>query len=71
MSAAQPHSVYSVYSVVKNPGWNCLEFLIDGERDFVLLYMRSPELNSVATEVRTGALKAAGLKLGQKGQTLL
>ena len=29
----------------------------------MVLYACSPELNSVATEVRTGAMKAAGLKL--------
>ena len=36
------------------------EFRIDGERGFMVLYVRSPELNSVATEVRTGAMKAVG-----------
>ena len=35
-------------------------FLIDGERGFMVLYVCSPELNSVATEVRTGAMKAVG-----------
>ena len=35
-------------------------FLIDGRCDFVVLYVRSPELNSVATEVRTGDMKAVG-----------
>ena len=43
----------------------CREFLIDGERGFMVSYARSPELNSVATEVRTGALKAVGLKLAE------
>ena len=44
------------------PEWICRGFRIDGERGFVVLYACSPELNSVATEVRTGAMKAAGLK---------
>ena len=35
---------------------------MDGKRGFMVLYACSPELNSVATEVRTGALKAVGLK---------
>ena len=38
----------------------CRGFLIDGERGFMVLYVCSPELNSVATEVRTGAMKAVG-----------
>ena len=33
---------------------------IDGERGFMVSYVCSPELNSVATEVRTGVLKAVG-----------
>ena len=33
---------------------------VGGERGFMVLYVRSPELNSVATEVRTGAMKAVG-----------
>ena len=37
-------------------------FPIDGERGFMVLYGCSPELNSVATEVRTGVLKVVGLK---------
>ena len=39
------------------------EFRIDGGRGFMVLYMRFPELNSVATEVRTGAMNSRGLKL--------
>ena len=35
-------------------------FPIDGERGFMVLNVRSPELNSVATEVRTGVMKAVG-----------
>ena len=58
-----PAFVESVRYYGKLRGLRIGNFPIDGERDFVLLYMRSPELNSVATEVRTGALKAAGLKL--------
>ena len=38
----------------------CRDFRIDGERGFMVLYVCSPELNSVATEVRTGAMKAVG-----------
>ena len=38
----------------------CREFLIDGERGFMVSYVCSPGLNSVATEVRTGAMKAVG-----------
>ena len=38
----------------------CRVFRIDGERDFMVSYACSPELNFVATEVRTGALKALG-----------
>ena len=38
----------------------CRGFLIDGERGFMVLYACSLGLNSVATEVRTGALKAVG-----------
>ena len=38
----------------------CREFPIDGERGFMVLYACSPELNSVATEVRTGAMKVVG-----------
>ena len=30
---------------------------MDGERGFMVIYAHSPELNSVATEVRTGAMK--------------
>ena len=41
----------------------CRGILVDGERGIMVLYVRSPELNSVATEVRTGAMKAVGLKL--------
>ena len=41
----------------------CRVFRIDGERGFMVLYACSPELNSVATEVRTGVLKVVGLKL--------
>ena len=41
----------------------CRVFRIDGGRGFMVLYTCSPELNSVATEVRTGVLKAVGLKL--------
>jgi len=33
---------------------------IDGEGGFMVSYACSPELNSVATEVRTGAMKAVG-----------
>ena len=33
---------------------------IDGERGFMVSYLCSPDLNSVATEVRTGAMKAVG-----------
>ena len=40
----------------------CRVFRIDGEGGFMVLYACSSELNSVATEVRTGAMKAAGLK---------
>ena len=38
----------------------CRVFGIDGERGFMVLYVCSPELNSVATGVRTGAMKAVG-----------
>jgi len=38
----------------------CRRFPMDGECSFMVLYLCSPELNSVATEVRTGALKAVG-----------
>ena len=38
----------------------CCAFGIDSERGFMVLYVSSPELNSVATEVRTGAMKAVG-----------
>ena len=41
----------------------CRVFRIDGERGFMVLYACSSELNSVATEVRTGVLKVVGLKL--------
>ena len=40
----------------------CRVFRIDGEGGFMVLYACSPELNSVATEVRTGVLKVVGLK---------
>ena len=46
--------------VVHAPRQICRGFPIDGERVFMVLYARSPELNSVATEVRTGAMKAVG-----------
>ena len=38
----------------------CRDFQIDGKRGFMIRYVCSPELNSVATEVRTGAMKAVG-----------
>ena len=41
----------------------CCAFGIDGERGFMVSYACSPELNSVATELRTGVLKVVGLKL--------
>ena len=44
--------------MVVSPRRICRGFLIDGERGFMVLYVCSPELNSVATEVRTGAMKA-------------
>ena len=43
----------------------CRALGIDGGRGFMVSYVRSPELNSVATEVRTGALKVVGLKLAE------
>ena len=47
------------------PEWICRGFRIDGEGGFMVLYACSPELNSVATEVRTGVLKVVGLKLAE------
>ena len=38
----------------------CRDFQIDGKRGFMIRYVCSPELNSVATEIRTGAMKAEG-----------
>ena len=38
----------------------CRDFQIDGKCGFMIRYVCSPELNSVATEVRTGAMKAVG-----------
>ena len=38
----------------------CRGFLMDGERGFMVLYVCSPELNSVATGVRTRAMRAVG-----------
>ena len=61
------HRIY-IKPVVVSRGESAAEFwcrgiLVDGERGIMVLYVCSPELNSVATEVRTGALKAVGLKL--------